>query len=147
MGRAQGEAELRDLHPQPNKKTAPGKTSGELEDPDQGRCTQNEAVSFCNLTCGLLLLLHSPGNMGSSGRHLVSEPASLRVAPLSQLEILYAASRHPVLPPGTALTSNVHLVASVTHGNILAIPVPLHLDCISQTASYKQKCLRNPFSI
>lgn len=60
MGRAQGEAELRDLHPQPNKKTAPGKTSGELEDPDQGRCTQNEAVSFCNLTvvsCFFCILL------------------------------------------------------------------------------------------
>lgn len=50
MGRAQGEAGLRDLHPQPNKKTTPGKTSRALEDPTQGRCTQNEAVSFCNLS-------------------------------------------------------------------------------------------------
>lgn len=67
------------------------------------------------LTFGLLLLLYSPRNIGSRGWHLVSEPTSLRGAPRSQLEILYAASQHPVLPPGTALTSDVHLIASMTH--------------------------------
>lgn len=49
MVHTQGEAGLRDFYPQPTKKTTPGKTSGELEDPTQGGCTQNEAVSFCNL--------------------------------------------------------------------------------------------------
>lgn len=106
---------------------------------------QKEAASFCNLTKGImpdfgpLFLLCSPRSPGSHCWLLVFNPLPpFRAASFPSYS---SSSQLPSIRDLLGSTDLRHpFVASMSHGNILLVQY-----FSTQTASYKQKCRRNPF--
>lgn len=109
--------------------------------------SQKEAASFCHLTKEII-----PDVWPLVSRTFPQEPwqpwlGLWSLSPCPQGSASFSVPDLCSLRTQDCLTSNIHLLASMSRWGILVVLKLLHLECASLTASCAQQCLRNPLAV